>query len=486
MGGGFDTKNLIFSDLPKQDNGNFFSALATGLDGVGNVELHREKIDKQDKVEAQNTALREAQTKGANQQVSIGDMQINDANALKNLGNYKKYDEFIKDNPLTSVHNIRSAQEFYDAYSQKLDVESSQGIINTLKANNGGKLPTKAQVNDQLPTLIADKNLSNKATGLIYQALDMQEATDLDKLVKGATVAHYQTSDKVAVQNANSEEILRKAQAAAAYAKEPKDALAKEKETYSELVKSGDVKPDVTPFGSWLAQSGGKVTLKSESITNARNKGRDQLSGISSITNEFLTNYNPENHGLFDGAVQWVQEKGPIQTGTSGQLESDRIGLQSAAAAGMFGGKATNQQTTMAKNMIGEALGTQAATAGKIKSVLKQSILNTEETIRQIKSSKGDASDLEEELSKYKVVAKNLEKWDGSTPATPFLDPNYGKNIPKEGTVVSVRSNSAVPQAETNITPQAPVQKKVVRSGIDPTTKRKVVQYDDGSVEYVD
>lgn len=459
------------------------TALSEGLGGVGDVMEKRDEKEKKAKTEALNDQFREAQTKSVNQQIDIGDMQLSDANALKNLGSYQKYDDFIKANPLTSVHNIRSAQEFYESYNQKQDTDTSQGILNTLKASNGGKLPTKEALIEQLPTLIADQGLSNKATGMIFQALDTQEANDLAKLKDKAAINHYGVSDAVAIQNANSQELLHKAQAAAALAKEPKDALAKEKETYLELVKSGEIKPDITPFGSWLAQSGGKVTIKSESITNARNKGRDQLSGISSITNEFLTNYDPDNHGLWDGVVQWIQEKGPIQTETSGQLESDRIGLQSAGAAGMFGGKATNQQTTMAKNMIGGSLGTQGATAGKIKSVLNQSILNTEETIRQIKSSKGDASDLEEELAKYKTIAKNLEKWNGSTPATPFLDPNYEKNIPKEGTVISLRNGTVA--TEANVTPQV-TQRQVVRTGIDPVSKRKIVVYSDGSVAYGD
>lgn len=480
----YNPTSITFGDLPKQTNGNFMTALSEGLGGVGDVMEKRDEKAKKAKTEALNDQFREVQTKSVNQQIDIGNMQVSDANALKNLGSYQKYDDFIKDNPLTSVTNIRSAQEFYDSYNQKQDTDTSQGILNTLKASNGGKLPTKEALIEQLPTLIADKGLSNKATGMIFQALDTQEANDLAKLKDKAAINHYGVSDAVAIQNANSQELLHKAQAAAALAKEPKSALAKEEATYYELVKSGEIDPKVIPFGSWLSQSGGKVTLKSESITNARNQAREQLTGISNIVNSRIAGYDPSKHGIIDGAVQGMQEFMPfLKTGSAAELQSSQEGYQANVAKAMFGGKATNQQLELAKGIAGGTINTESGAAAQLKSSLNQSILATEETIRQIESSKGDASDIKAELTKYKKLYDNLQGWDGSTPTTKFLDQNYEKNIPKEGTVISLRNGTVA--TETNATPQVP-PRQVVRTGIDPVSKRKIVVYSDGSVAYAD
>lgn len=451
--GGFQPKNIIFSDLPKPTEGNFFTALSQGLDGIANVELVREEKNKRDAIEAQNAQVREETLKSTKQQIELNANSLSDAEALKKLGSYESYDAFIKENPIANPHNVKAVQEFYETRTTKMDAESSQAILNTLKANNGGKIPTKAQLSAQLPSLIEDKTLSNKAIGLIYQAVDTQEALELDKAYKQSGIT------------------LHNAQAQAALQKEPRattNPLLKEELTYLELVKSNEIDPKITPFGTWLAQSGGKVTVRSESVTNARNKGREQLSGLANITEEFLANHNPENHGLWDGLTQAIREKTGFHNEKTAQLESDRIGVQTAGAAGMFGGKYTNQQSNMAKEMIGGAFQTEEGTAGKIKSVFNQSILNTEETIRQIENSKGDARDLKEELAKYKKIAKNLEDWDGTEPASKYLDVNY------------------TPKAKGNDPTVRPVAKTIIGTGFDKRAGKKVVKYSDGSVDYAD
>lgn len=447
---GFQPKNIIFSDLPKQSDGNFLTALGQGLDGVANVELYREGQDKKDAIEAQNTLVRDEQLKSTKQQIELNANSLGDAEALKKLGSYESYDAFIKDNAITNPHNVKAVQEFYEARTTKMDTDSSQAILNTLKANNGGKIPTKAQLSAQLPSLIEDKTLSNKAIGLIYQAVDTQETLELDKNYKQSGIN------------------LHNAQAQAALIKEPKntDPLAKEKSTYIELIKSGVVPPNQT-FGEWLAESGGKVNVKSESVTNAQNQAREQLTGISNIVNSRLKDYDPSKHGPIDGPVQWLQEVIPwLKTESAGQLQSQQDGFQANVAKSMFGGKATNQQLEIAKGIAGGTINTEGGAAAQLKSALDQGILATEETIRQIKTSKGDAKELEAELNRYKAFSSAIKEWDGSKNIEDFLKTK--KETQGDGKGVQ------------------PVAKTITGTGFDKRAGKKVVRYNDGSVEYVD
>ena len=450
--GGFQPKNIIFSDLPKPTEGNFFTALGQGMDGVANVELYREAQDKKDAIEAQNALVRDEQLKSTKQQIELNENNLGDAQALKNLGNYESYDAFIKENPIANPHNVKAVQEFYDTRTTKMDAESSQAILNTLKANNGGKIPTKAQLSAQLPSLIEDKTLSNKAIGLIYQAVDTQEALELDKAYKQSGIT------------------LHNAQAQAALTKEPKtttDPLAKEKSTYIELIKSGLVPPNQT-FGEWLAESGGKVNIKHESVTNAQNQAREQLTGISNIVNSRLKDYDPSKHGPIDGPVQWIQEVMPwLKTESAGQLQSQQDGFQANVAKAMFGGKATNQQLDIAKGIAGGTINTEGGAAAQLKSALDQGILAAEETIRQIKTSKGDAKELEAELNKYKALSSAIKEWDGSQPIEIYLKTKKDATTGDGSTV-------------------RPVAKTVVGTGFDKRAGKKVVKYSDGSVVYVD
>jgi len=196
---------------------------------------------------------------------------------------------------------------------------------------------------------------------------------------------------------------------------EAKDPLAKERATHVELLKSGRTN---LPFGDWMADGGtSNIKLKTESVTKARNKATEQTTAMDNLINQMLFQYNPSKRGVFQGTGQAIQEMIPIfHSKESAQLESAREAMIMNLATALNGGKPSNADQQIARNIIGGAWQNESGAAAKIVEVLEQGVNGLERTISQIETAGGDSTELRNKINEYKQYQEQAKQWDGSTP----------------------------------------------------------------------
>lgn len=231
-----------------------------------------------------------------------------------------------------------------------------------------------------------------------------------------------------------------------------KDPLSKDINTFNSLIQHGVIDPN-TEFKDWYGQGvNGKVSIKLENVTKAKDKLTEQFNGSEQILN-VMHKYDPSKFGVGDGIIQKTRELTGIHSAESADLESDIVALKGATAKAVGGSNPSNAEQKMGEQIAGGTFNTEAGAAAKYKATLERAILSQQETINQIARAGHNTEKEQTQLNSYIDISNKLKDWNGKTTVAEHLakkEKNPKINTNSNGTKIISDKTQKPQQKNTN------------------------------------
>ncbi len=425
--GGFDTKNVIFTGLPKNNFDNAFTSFSDVINGAVKIKEDAEELKKRNLINDQIMNMRDLNmdtTKANNERneqtfdismMEKGD-ELADKEVSKQMINFKSLDELEKTYQFNSPQERTKAKAYYDGIQTEFNHNQAMEVYNSLPQNM-----TYSKFKEYIPKLIEDQGLNNKAIGQVEAMLYKRDAQALNIKVLENKLNPKPKERKTKITNVGDKQVLIDSQ-------------------------SGEIIREYDKSNSALEKQ--KMSQKYVQQVGAAN-------AMGKVLTSLVDDYDSDYIGWADRGVHNASKYFYGADKNMAQYNQNLTKVKVIAK------EFENMGATLSANEQALLEGT-LPDPNATENVYKAQLTNYIKTIRDITKSKLDSSD----FANYKTSA--LEKM-----LVP-LDTAYQNSIKKFG------EN----KKKKKVTLVAPKQKKIVATGYDKRAQKKVVRYDDGSVAY--
>lgn len=419
---------------------NYGHAISQAFKDLGEIENNKIAIDL-------------ANTKNQYEEIKLNQVR-NEIDDDKNFNNYllaEDKNDYIKNNPFKTSKYSLMGEDYKNTLSQQERDGHVKSALSTFADENGNF--NRIEAFNHLQNKFKDGTISEKQLYDITDALDQKTGNGIytPKVSMKDQLDIMETQAKIRKINSDIAKNNADIRTGGISGTNIKDPLEKDMTLFNSL-KANGVLDDNIQFKDWYMQgANGKVDIKLENVTKAKDKLTEQFNGSEQILN-VINKYDPSKFGVLDGIAQKTREITGIHNSQSADLESDTVALKGAVAKAVGGSNPSNAEQKMGEQIAGGTFNTQEGAAAKYKATLDRAILSQQETINQISRAGHNTDAMQSQLQNYINISNSLKDWNGSTTVQEHLAKKKKDStvpITQTGTKIIV-DKTAKPETETN------------------------------------
>ena len=351
---------------------NYGHAISQAFKDLGEIENNKIAIDL-------------ANTKNQYEEIKLNQVR-NEIDDDKNFNNYllaEDKNDYIINNPFKTSKYSLMGEDYKNTLSQQERDGHVKSALSTFADENGNF--NRIEAFNHLQNKFKDGTISEKQLYDITDALDQKTGNGIytPKVSMKDQLDIMETQAKIRKINSDIAKNNADIRTGGISGTNIKDPLEKDMTLFNSL-KANGVLDDNIQFKDWYMQgANGKVDIKLENVTKAKDKLTEQFNGSEQILN-VINKYDPSKFGVLDGIAQKTREITGIHNSQSADLESDTVALKGAVAKAVGGSNPSNAEQKMGEQIAGGTFNTQEGAAAKYKATLDRAILSQQETINQI------------------------------------------------------------------------------------------------------